>query len=124
MQRMWYGIIHFAFFPSFFANCIARVKRFSHDMSLGCLQSHSSLARYESLLLLSIIIDINFIPMFQLVNQAIMHVNLPSANVTVLQLDVWAGTNSIRGTNIIPISYVKKKLWKRVTTSHSNTCKC
>ena len=60
MQRMWYGIIHFAFFPSFFANCIARVKRFSHDMSLGCLQSHSSLARYELLLLLSIIIDINF----------------------------------------------------------------
>ena len=60
--------------------------------------------------------------MFQLVDQAIMHVNLPSANVTVLQLDVWA--NSIRGTNIIPISYVKKKLWKRVTTSHSNTCKC
>ena len=45
--------------------------------------------------------------MFQLVDQAIMHVNLPSANVTVLQLDVWAGTNSIRGTNIIPISYVK-----------------
>ena len=60
--------------------------------------------------------------MFQLVDQAITHVNLPSANVTVLQLDVWA--NSIRGTNIIPISYVKKKLWKRVTTSHSNTCKC
>ena len=60
--------------------------------------------------------------MFQQVDQAIMHVNLPSANVTVLQLDVWA--NSIRGTNIIPISYVKKKLWKRVTTSHSNTCKC
>ena len=62
--------------------------------------------------------------MFQPVDQAIMHVNLPSANVTVLQLDVWAGTNSIRGTNIIPISYVKKKLWKRATTPHSNTCKC
>ena len=62
--------------------------------------------------------------MFQLVDQAIMHVNLPSANVTVMQLDVWAGTNSNGGTNIIPISYVKKKLWKRVTTSHSNTCKC
>ena len=51
--------------------------------------------------------------MFQLVNQAIMHVNLPSANVTVLQLDVWAGTNSIRGTNIIPISYVKKKIMEK-----------
>ena len=64
--------------------------------------------------------------MFQPVDQAIMHVNLPSANVTVMQLDVWAGTNSnsIGGTNIIPISYVKKKLWKRVTTSHSTACKC
>ena len=62
--------------------------------------------------------------MFQLVDQAIMHVNLPSANVTVMQLDVWAGTNSNGGTNIIPISYVKKKLWKRVTTSHSTACKC
>ena len=62
--------------------------------------------------------------MFQPVDQAIMHVNLPSANVTVLQLNVWARTHSIRGTSIIPISYVKKKLWKRVTTSHSNTCKC
>ena len=51
--------------------------------------------------------------MFQLVDQAIMHVNLPSANVTVLQLDVWAGTNSIRGTNIIPISYVKKKIMEK-----------
>ena len=124
MQRMWYGIIHFAFFPSFFANCIARVKRFSHDMSLGCLQSHSSLARYDSLLLLSIIIDINFVPMFQLVNQAIMHVNLPSANVTVMQLDVCARTNSIGGTFYIPIAHVKEKSWKRMTTSHSNTCKC
>ena len=27
----------FCFLSSFFANCIARVKRFSHDMSLGCL---------------------------------------------------------------------------------------
>ena len=51
--------------------------------------------------------------MFQLVDQAIMHVNLPSANVTVLQLDVWAGTNSIRGTNIIPVSYVKKKIMEK-----------
>ena len=56
--------------------------------------------------------------MFQLVDQAIMHVNLPSANVTVMQLDVWAGTNSNGGTNIIPISYVKKnygKEWQPLT---------
>lgn len=46
-----------------------------------------------------------------LVNQAIMHVNLPSANVTVMQLDVWARTNSIGGTFYIPIAHVKKKLW-------------
>ena len=51
--------------------------------------------------------------MFQLVDQAIMHVNLPSANVTVLQLDVLSGTHSIRSMKIIPMTNVRKTLWKK-----------
>ena len=42
-----------------------------------------------------------------------MHVNLPSANVTVLQLDVLPGTHSIRSMKIIPMKNVKKTLWKK-----------
>ena len=51
--------------------------------------------------------------MFQLVDQAIMHVNLPSANVTVLQLDVLSGTHSIRSMKIIPMTNVRKTVWKK-----------
>ena len=51
--------------------------------------------------------------MFQPVDQAIMHVNLPSANVTVLQLDVLSGTHSIRSMKIIPMTNVRKTLWKK-----------
>ena len=65
------------------------------------------------MLLLSTIFDLNFVPMFQLLDQAIMHVNLPSANVTVLQLDVSPGTHSIRSMKIIPMKNVKKTLWKK-----------
>lgn len=63
--------------------------------------------------MLSMIFDLNFVPMFQLVNQAIMHENLPSADVTVLQLDVLPGTHSIRSMKIIPMNNVRKALWKK-----------